>query len=113
MVLGYNEIMSQIIGAGIADLGSLREGIGDCLECGNTLSRMIPSTFVINTLQKYMPEVMAASCIKCHRDFLIQRVKPYGVRGTITRKKEDIWQESIFFADEGELIVSQGEEICQ
>lgn len=91
-------------------LSSLQEGIGDCLECGNTLSKLIPSTFVISTLQKYMPDVMAASCIKCHRDFLIQRVKPYGVRGTITMREG--WHQSIFFADEGELIVSQGEEIC-
>ena len=111
---GYNGIDGEPVdGSRDMTLSSLREGIGDCLECGWKLSRVIPSTFVSSTIQKYMPEVMAASCIKCHREFLIQRVDPHGVRGTImNRKSGKGWHQSIFFADGGELVVGQEEEIC-
>ena len=93
-------------------LSSLREGIGNCIECGATLSRVVPSILVISTIRKYMPEVMAVSCFKCRREFLVQRVDPHGVRGTIVSTKSgEGWHQSIFIADGGELIIGK-EEIC-
>jgi hypothetical protein len=67
-------------------------------------------------IQKNMPEVMAVSCtlVKCqHYMVLVERAEPHGLRGTVRYYKDAKGNEhqEIFFADRGELIVTEGEPV--
>ena len=84
--------------------------IGKCLDCDGQLDKVIPSIFVMNTIHKSVPHLMVTSCLKCHKEFLIERAEPHGIRGTVVSiPKGEGYRQSIFWADEGELIVG-GEE---
>jgi hypothetical protein len=61
---------------------------------------------------KYMPEAMAVSCKECGEEVLVLRKPPHGIAGTINSTLSGVGlRQLIFFADGGELIVSDGDEI--
>lgn len=82
-----------------------------CIFCDGELSRVVPSVFVIRSIQKYMPEAMAALCLVCHRQMLVLRKPPYAIIGTVntTWLSNGNMHQRIFFADGGELIIGKEE----
>ena len=91
----------------------MREGIGGCLWCGRNYTRVVPNCVLSNEIRKNMPDAMAAMCLKCSKKVLVAREKPHGLRG-MWWYYEDVMgktYQAIFFADGGEMIVSEGEEV--
>lgn len=87
--------------------------MSNCLWCGDRYVRLVPNVYLINAIQKHMRDVMSVKCLRCNKTVLVERAEPHGLRGTVRYYKDAGGNEhqEIFFADRGELIVTEGEPV--